>query len=98
MKENIETSKRFRIAVHKSNRYLTAQIVDDEKRITLISVNSKESKSKTKSEQAIKAAEIIASKAQQMGITKLYLDSRNNRYQGRIKFFCETLRKNKMEI
>ena len=36
------TTERPRLTVFKSNKYMSAQIIDDEKRITLVSVNEKQ--------------------------------------------------------
>lgn len=98
MPNKISPNDRYRITVHKSNKYITAQIIDDKSKTTLAAVNFHETASKSKSEQVVKAADIISEKAKKLGLIKLYLDRRGNRYQGRIKTFCELLRKNNLEI
>lgn len=98
MQKKINPNNRYRMAVHKSNKYISAQIIDDKKKTTLAAVNFHETTSKSKSEQVVKAADIISEKAKKLGLIKLYLDRRDNRYQGRIKIFCELLRKNNLEI
>ena|SRR3990167_3723302 len=98
MNENISSDRRYRIIVHKSNKYISAQIVDDTKRITLAAVNFHETRTKSKSDQVVAAAQIISDKAKKLGIIKLFLDRGKNRYQGRLKIFCDMLRKNNLEI
>lgn len=98
MPNKINPNNRYRIAVHKSNKYITAQIIDDKCKTTMAAVNFHETASESKSEQVVRAADIISEKAKKLGLIKLYLDRRGNRYQGRIKTFCELLRKNNLEI
>ena len=43
-------------------------------------------------------AEILAKRAQEKKITKIYFDRGICKYHGRIKTFAETLRKNGMEF
>ena len=43
-------------------------------------------------------AEILAKKAQEKKISKIYFDRGMYKYHGRIKVFAETLRKNGMEF
>ena len=94
---------RYRIAVFKSLKNISAQIIDDKKNITLLSASSvekdiKESKTKNKSELSKIVAEKLAKRAQEKKISKIYFDRGIYKYHGRIKIFAETLRKNGMEF
>ena len=42
--------------------------------------------------------EILAKRAKEKNITKVYFDRGENRYHGRVKAFAETLRKNGMKF
>jgi len=87
---------RFRISIYKSSRNLSAQIIDDKNNKTLISASSlqdKDTKMK-KSELPIYIAEILAKRALDKKITKVYFDRGRYKYHGRIKIFADTLRKN----
>ena len=100
--KDVNTNK-LRITVFKSLKNISAQIIDDSKNITLLSASSvekdiKESKTKNKSELSKIVAEKLAKKAQEKKITKIYFDRGIYKYQGRIKIFAETLRKNGMEF
>ena len=53
---------------------------------------------KTKKELSTIVAEILAKKAQEKNITKIYFDRGIYKYHGRVKLFDETLRKNGMEF
>ena len=94
---------RFRLSISRSSKNISAQIIDDNKNITLLSASSvekdiKESKTKNKSELSKIVAEKLAKKAQEKKITKIYFDRGIYKYHGRIKIFAETLRKNGMEF
>ena len=93
---------RFRISVSKSLSNLSAQIIDDKNKKTLVSASSVEKnireQKKSKSELSTLVAETLAKKAQDKKITKVYFDRGIYKYHGRVKIFAETLRKNGMEF
>ena len=96
-------NSRYRISVCKSLNNLFAQIIDDNKNITLISASSQEkdirgSKNGSKKDLSIIVAEKLAKKANEKKITKVYFDRGIYKYHGRVKVFAETLRKNGMEF
>ena len=96
------STNRFRISVFKSLKNISAQIIDDRERKTLVSVSSieKEIKAtkKKKSETSTLLGEILAKRASEKKITKVYFDRGSYRYHGRIKMFAEALRKNGLEF
>ena len=89
-------TERFRLTVFRSARNISAQIIDDQNNKTLISAtsNKKQKINKKKTELSILVAELLAKKALEKKITKIYFDRGRHRYHGRIKVFAETLRKN----
>ena len=94
---------RFRISVFRSSKNISAQIIDDKKNITLLSVSSVEKNIKSlnklsKTELSKLVAEKLAKKAQEKKISKIYFDRGIYKYHGRIKVFAETLRKNGMKL
>ena len=94
---------RFRLSVSRSARNISAQIIDDNKNITLLSVSSVEKDIKmlnktNKTELSKVVAEKLAKKAQEKKITKIYFDRGIYKYHGRVKVFAETLRKNGMDF
>ncbi len=94
--------KRLRLAVFRSNKYISAQIIDDEKGVTLAGVSEKDLvKNKEKATKSAKAAlvgEILAAKALKKGIKKVRFDRRCYRYQGRIKALAEAARKGGLDF
>ena len=94
--------KRYRLSVSRSAKNISAQIIDDVNNITLISESSlkKELKiqKKNKTELSIIVAELLAAKAKEKNITKIYFDRGVYKYHGRVKILAETLRKNGMKL
>ena len=90
--------KRYRLSVSRSAKNISAQIIDDVNKTTLISATSlkKELKiqKKNKTELSKIVAELLATKAKEKNITKIYFDRGIYKYHGRVKIFAETLRKN----
>jgi large subunit ribosomal protein L18 len=101
--KRVAKSDRFRLSVSRSAKNISAQIIDDINKKTLLSASSVEKdikimKKTNKSEISKIVAERLAKKAQEKKITKIYFDRGVYKYHGRIKIFAETLRKNGMEF
>ena len=100
--KKVSGSDRFRLSVFRSAKNISAQIFDDEKNITLLSVSSNEkdirSMKSNKTDLSKIVAEKMAKKAQEKKIKKIYFDRGKYKYHGRVKLFAETLRKNGMEF
>jgi large subunit ribosomal protein L18 len=96
------SNNRLRISVSKSLNNLSAQIIDDKLKKTLVSASSieKEIKSKKakKMEKSSLIGEILAKRAKEKNINEVYFDRGEYRYHGRIKVFAETLRKNGLKF
>jgi len=93
---------RFRIAVSKSLKNLSAQIIDDKSMKTLVSASSTEkdikSKKIKKMEKSSLIGEILAKRAKEKNISNVYFDRGPYKYHGRVKLFAETLRKNGLKF
>ena len=93
---------RFRISINKSLNNLSAQIIDDFQRKTLVSASSIEKDVKLrklkKMEKSSFIGEILAKRAKEKNISEVYFDRGEHKYHGRVKIFAETLRKNGMEF
>ena len=88
-------SERFRLSVFRSSRNISAQIIDDKNKKTLVSASSiKENRTnKKKTDLSLYVAEILTKKALEKKITKVYFDRGRYKYHGRIKIFADALRK-----
>ena len=93
---------RFRISVFKSLNNLSAQIIDDKSKKTLVSASSieKEIKGKKakKMDKSSLIGEILAKRAKEKNINEVYFDRGEYKYHGRVKTFAETLRKNGLKF
>jgi len=94
--------KRYRITVNKSLNNLSAQIIDDVQKKTLVSASSIEKdlkKNKIKKlEKSNIIGEILAKRAKEKNISAVYFDRGAYKFHGRIKAFAETLRKNGLKF
>lgn len=93
---------RFRISVSKSLNNLSAQIIDDKSKKTLVSASSIEKEIKAKKikkmEKSSLIGEILAKRAKEKNIDKVYFDRGENKYHGRVKIFADSLRKNGLKF
>ena len=87
------TSNRPRLSVFISLRHIYAQIINDEKGVTLISSSSLKFKPSNKSEIAQQIGEDIAKKCKDAKIKQIVLDRGFKAYHGRIKILVEAIRK-----
>jgi len=92
------TDKKPRVTVFRSNRYIYAQVIDDEKRITLAASSSLKMKKDKKTNQAkivgLKLAEILKSKK----INTVVFDRGVYIYKGRVKSLAEGLREGGIKV
>ena len=100
--KKVSGSDRFRLSIFRSAKNISAQIFDDQKNVTLLSVSSIEKDIKAmksnKTDLSKIVAEKMAKKAQEKKIKKIYFDRGKYKYHGRVKLFAETLRKNGLEF
>ena len=93
---------RFRISVSKSLNNLSAQIIDDKQKKTLVSASSVEKEIKLKKakkmEKSSLIGEILAKRAKEKNISEVYFDRGEHKYHGRVRTFAETLRKNGLKF
>ena len=100
--KKVSTSERLRLSVNRSIKNISAQIIDDQKNITILSASSNTKKIKTqkinKKQMSTLVAEELATKAKNLKITKVYFDRGSYKYHGRVKLLADELRKNGMEF
>lgn len=88
------TADRPRLCVYKSNTQIIAQIIDDERGVTLAAVASAAAAGKTPRERAEVAAVDLAKQAKVKGVTKVAFDRGGSRYIGTIAAFADAARNN----
>ena len=91
-----------RLAVYRSNRSVTVQLIDDRAGHTLASASSgkirKPSMKMTKSMEAFSVGEAVGTKAAAIGITKAVFDRRSYKFHGRVKSVADGAKKSGLKI
>ncbi len=91
-----------RLNVFRSNSNIFAQIIDDEKKVTLVSASSIDKELKITNggnvEAASKVGELLAKRAKKAKITKVVFDRGGYLYHGRVKALAEAARENGLEF
>lgn len=89
-----------RLCVYRSNKNISAQIIDDENGVTLASASSNALKIVNGSniEAASKVGEAIAEASKKAGITKVVFDRGGYLYHGRVKALAEAARNKGLEF
>ena len=89
------TAERPRLAVFRSNKYIYAQVIDDDAGTTLAAASSLEGDLKGKSltvETAGEVGTLVASRAKEAGIESVIFDRGGFPYHGRVKALADAAR------
>lgn len=87
----VGTKARPRLTVFRSNRFISAQLIDDEAGKTLVASHGREFKG-SQSTQATKVGSSIAQKASEKGIKSVVFDRGGYRYMGQLKALADAAR------
>lgn len=85
------TAVRPRLAVFRSNRFVSAQLIDDTVGKTLVAAHGREFKG-SQSVQAVSVGATIAKKAVALGVTTAVFDRGGYRYAGQVKALADAAR------
>ena len=89
-------TERYRLSIYRSSKNVSAQIIDDKNNKTLVSASSYEKEQNNKIKKidlSAQIADLLAKRALEKKITKVFFDRGRDKYHGIIKVFAETLRK-----
>lgn len=93
------TAERPRLNVYRSNKNIYAQLIDDVAGVTLASASSHDAEvSGTKTEQAIKVGELIATRGKAAGLEEVIFDRGGYLYHGRVQALAESARENGLKF
>ncbi|MGE5143710.1 MAG: 50S ribosomal protein L18 [Acidobacteriota bacterium] len=96
------TAARPRLVVFRSSKHIYAQVVDDDKGVTLVGAADTsegiqvEGSGKTAKSHAL--GRLIAAKAKEKGIAKVVFDRGGYQYHGRVKAVADGARKGGLEL
>jgi len=92
------TATRPRLSVYRSNKFVYAQLIDDETNKTLASVDSRKETKGTAVEKAKVIGAEIAKKASALKITEVVFDRGGFRYQGIVANVAEGAREGGLKL
>ena len=95
------TAERPRLAVFRSNRGISAQLIDDTEARTLAAaswLNLKKSFKGTKTEQAAEVGKLLAQNAKKAGIERVVFDRGGYLYHGRVKALADAAREGGLQF
>lgn len=95
------TEDRPRLSIFRSNRFIYAQLINDEKGATIVGISEKHltEKAKLRKTELAKALGImLAKKAIEKKIKKVVFDKGSYRYQGRVSALADGARKGGLEF
>ena len=103
IRKNISgTNEVPRLNVFRSAKHITAQIIDDEKGVTLVSASSIDKELKLENgsniEAATKVGQLLAKRAKEQKITKVIFDRGGYQYHGRVEALADAARENGLEF
>jgi len=85
------TTERPRLAVYRSNRFVSAQLIDDTVGKTIAAAHGRDFKG-SQSIQAKEVGSVMAAKAKTLGITTIVFDRAGYRYAGQVKTLADAAR------
>ena len=91
----VGTAARPRLAVFRSNKYISAQLIDDGAGNTLAAASSLEADLRTAgngTETAARVGTLVAQRAKDAGIDTVVFDRGGNRYHGRVAAVADAAR------
>ena len=98
----VGTASTPRLNVFRSNQNIFAQIIDDEKAVTLVNASSIDKELKLENGGNIEAAKavgaLLAKRAKEAKITKVTFDRGGYQYHGRVEALADAARENGLEF
>jgi large subunit ribosomal protein L18 len=92
------TTTRPRLTVHRSNKSMFMQVVDDQTGKTLAATSTVTIEKGTKTEKTTAAATKLAQELKKQKISKIVFDRGGYRYHGRVKAVAEAMREQGLEV
>ena len=95
---------RARLSIHRTNQHIYAQVIDDEKGVTLAMATSRTAevskgrKSSKNREAASAVGRLVAERALKAGVKQVVFDRAGLMYHGRVKAVAEAARKAGLKV
>ena len=92
------TAEKPRVSIFKSNKYVSAQAINDVEGVTLAAVSSKAMGLNVNKENAVKVAAQLAENLKAAGIEAVVYDRNGYLYHGVVAAFADALRENGIKL
>ena len=92
------TAEKPRVSIFKSNKYVSAQAINDVEGVTLAAVSSKAMGLNVNKENAVKVAAQLAENLKTAGIETVVYDRNGYLYHGVVAAFADALRENGIKL
>jgi large subunit ribosomal protein L18 len=92
------TAETPRLVVTRTNRYIYAQLIDDDKGHTLVASSTIGVPKAKKTAQSFAAGETLGKAAAGKGIKRAIFDRRSSKFHGRVRQFAEGVQKGGLKI
>src|SRR5690606_20151082 len=96
------TAARPRLAVHRSNKHISAQVIDDDAGVTLAAASTTEAAERASGggtvEAAARVGKLVAERAKAAGVTAVVFDRGGFAYHGRVAAVAEAAREAGLEF
>lgn len=97
--KNTRTSELFRVSIHRTLKHISAQLINDEEGITVLSSSTLQHKIEgDKKMQARYVGKELARLAKEKGVHSVRIDRGGRRYHGRIKELVEGIREGGIQV
>ena len=101
-KKSIKSKKgnlgRLRLSVFRSNVHISAQLIDDFTGTTLVEASSLKLEKDSKVNLAKSVGMLLAKKAKEKNLAKVFFDRGRYQYKGRVKALAESARENGLDF
>ncbi len=100
-KKVVGTAERPRLAVYRSNKHISVQVIDDSAGTTLVAASTYESDLRQGSGTVAGAAavgSVVGQRAKAAGVNSVVFDRGGNRYMGRVAALAEAAREAGLEF
>lgn len=102
IQRNATRDVRPRLSVHRTNKHIYAQVIDDVKGVTLAAASTKDAELKLKNggntDAAQKVGKLIGERAKKAGVKQVLFDRGPYLYHGRVKAVAEGARESGLEF
>lgn len=102
IERNAVREVRPRLSIHRTNKQVYAQVIDDVQGVTIAAASSLEKDLKLKSgsnvEAAQKVGKLVAERAKKAGVSKVQFDRGSFLFHGRVKAIAEGAREGGLEF